>query len=122
MKKLMNIILTTFATILIVSVGQLNHVSAMPNQSDMHMLDDGGSISLREHCSVSHMGVAERSELQQKDIKKRADKDTEPCPPYYLQFSCSDINSIYSHKLTYTPQHSGNTKVPPYRLYGVIRR
>ncbi len=120
MKKLMNMILTTFATILIVSIGQLSHVLAMPNQSGLLMAEDGGSISLQQHCSVSHTGVAGRSELQLKDIKKRADKDTEPWPPYYLQFSCPDITSRYSHKLTYTPPED-NTKVPLYMLYSVIR-
>lgn len=114
-------ILTTFATIFIVSVGQLNHASAMINQSGMRMSENGGLISFQQHCSVSHMGITERSELQQKDIKKRTDKDTEPWPSHYLQFSCSDFNSRYSRKLTYMPPHD-NTKVPLYRLYGVIRR
>ena len=114
-------IFTISATILIVSVGQLNHVSAMPNQSGMSMPEDGSSISFQQHCSVSHMGIADKSELQEKNIKKRTNKDTDPWPPYYLQFSCSDINSKHSHRLAYMPP-SDDTKVPLYRLYSVIRK
>lgn len=93
----------------------------MPMQANVDMMEHTDSTSYQQHCSVSHSGIAAKNEVQQKDIKKRDDKDTEPWPPYYLQFTCPTAQSGFSYKLAYEPGYN-STKVPIYRLYGVIRR
>ena len=121
MKKLMNSILMTLAAILVLSMSQFNHVSAMPDRSGMRVSDHGSSTSYGQHCSVSHMGTLAKNDDQPKDIKKQDNKDDEPRPPYYLQFTCFTHKTSSRRELVYTPPED-SIKVPLYRLYSVVRR
>ncbi len=120
---LIKTMLMTLVAIIVLSTSQFYHVSAMPNQSGTRVSDHGSSTSSEQLCSPSHIGTMAKVENQnqQKDIKKHDNKDDEPQPPYYLQFTCSTYTTTSSRDYVYTPLED-SIKVPLYRLYSVVRR
>lgn len=121
MKKLTQIVPTTLAAILVVSVSQFGHVLAMQGPTDMTIDQHGVSTPDEQHCSDSRTNILSQNEDQQKIILKKAKKDHEPQPPYYLKFRDTTITTHTESLVSYN-QPDCFSKIPLHRLYGVIRR
>lgn len=121
MKRLINIILASLGTILLLGISQFSPVSALQEHSKMLTHGQGKSMSYEQHCSPSCLSTQVKKEDLLREINKKNNEDDEPQPPYYLQFSRLPIDSF-----AVQPSRPSNpevsSKIPLYRLYGVVRR
>lgn len=123
MKKIVRLIFMTIISLLVVSAGQFSHVYAMQDESSMVMQKDGAmsSMTYEQHCQMSCTSTAAKKEDLLYHIKKDEDKDTNPQPPYYVQFSSTDIIRS-SRELEQYVIPDPHMKIPLYQLYAVVRR
>ncbi len=108
-------------TTLVISVSQFGHVLAMQSPVDMAINQHSVLTPDKQHCSDSRTNILSQNEDQQKIILKKAKKDHEPQPPYYLKFRANTITTHTGGLVNYT-QPNCLSKIPLHQLYSVIRR
>lgn len=120
MKRLVQIIVMVFGGILVLSSGQMSHVSAMHEQPVSTNDSTMTAMSSDEHCLTTCTSITNKKENLLEDVQND-DEDTKPQPPYYLQFN--SINNPRSFReLERNVVPDPDMKIPLYKLCGVVRR
>lgn len=118
MNKLLQVLLSSVVSLIVVAITPFSHVSAMQSSTMNH---SGMSSNMSEHCTMLCQNADAKKENELKDVE--SEDDDEPTPPYYLQFKSVNSDLFVEKSIVPTSQviHTPE-KVPKYRLCCVVRR